>query len=85
MPPKNKLPAGPGRPKGMVNKTTAAIRDMIEGALHEAGGQDYLVARAKDQPVAFMGLVAKVMPAEIKMAATVTVNVIDYTNMPDDE
>ena len=30
---------GPGRPKGMPNKITGDLREMIRGALDEAGGQ----------------------------------------------
>jgi hypothetical protein len=31
--------AGKGRPKGAKNKMTAALKDLILGALDEAGGQ----------------------------------------------
>lgn len=83
--PRHVLPPGPGRPKGVPNKANIAIRDMIEGALREAGGQAYLVRQSREQPVAFMGLVARVMPADIRLAANITVEVIDYSNLPDEE
>jgi hypothetical protein len=38
---------------------------MILGALDKAGGENYLVARSQDQPVAFMGLVGKVLPLQL--------------------
>lgn len=57
--------AGKGRGKGNVNKTTAAIKEMIEGALNDVGGQAYLVQQARDNPVAFMGLVGKILPKDI--------------------
>lgn len=59
--------AGKGRGKGNVNKTTAAIKDMIDQALREAGGVDYLVRQSKENPVAFMGLVGKILPKDINV------------------
>lgn len=59
--------AGPGRPKGVPNKTTALVREMITQALDEAGGVDYLVERARDPRTAsaFLSLVGKVMPVQL--------------------
>ena len=56
--------AGPGRPKGVPNKNTTAIKDMIAQALENAGGVDYLTERANDPKTysAFLGLVGKVLP-----------------------
>lgn len=56
---------GPGRPKGATNKITANIREMIEGALSEVGGQAYLVRQAKKKPVAFLQLIGKLMPKDV--------------------
>jgi hypothetical protein len=56
---------GPGRPKGSLNKTTAAIKDMVTQALDDAGGVDYLTAQAIDNPTAFLTLVGKVLPLQI--------------------
>lgn len=55
---------GPGRPKGSVNKTPAAIKDMIAQALEKAGGVDYLTECANNPRTAsaFLGLVGKVLP-----------------------
>lgn len=59
--------AGPGRPKGIPNKNTAAIKDMIREALDGAGGVDYLIERAQDPRTAsaFLGLVGKVLPMTV--------------------
>ncbi len=57
--------AGPGRPKGVPNKATTAIKDMIIAALDKAGGEKYLLRQANENPVAFMGLLGKVMPTQI--------------------
>jgi len=59
--------AGPGRPKGVPNKNTAQLKDMILKALDSAGGADYLERRANDPrtAAAFLGLVGKVLPMTI--------------------
>lgn len=58
---------GPGRPKGVPNKTTALVREMVTAALDEAGGVDYLVERARDPRTAsaFLSLVGKVLPIQL--------------------
>lgn len=76
MPPKAQVPArskdeyfggkpGPGRPKGKPNKVTIAVREMVIKALDQAGGVEYLVRQAKDNPNAFMQLVGKVIPLQV--------------------
>lgn len=57
--------AGMGRVKGSKNKYTVAIKSMVEEALSKAGGVDYLVRQAEENPVAFMGLVGKLMPKNV--------------------
>lgn len=61
----NRGNAGKGRPKGRPNKATAAIKDMITQALDGAGGVTYLQRQADENPVAFMGLVGKVLPLQV--------------------
>mgnify|MGYP003342424012 CR=1 FL=1 len=46
-----------------VNK---ALKDMILGALTNAGGEEYLTRQAEENPQAFMGLIGKVLPTELK-------------------
>jgi hypothetical protein len=41
---------GAGRPKGSINKTTAAAKSMIEQAAQELGGVNRLVEWAKEAP-----------------------------------
>lgn len=65
---------GSGRPKGASNKETKAIREMIIEALDQLGGVDYLVQQAKDNPNAFIGLIAKVMPTQISGNLGITVS-----------
>jgi hypothetical protein len=54
-----------GRPKGVTNKDTALIRDMIAQALDDAGGVEYLSSVAKSHPGPFLALVGKVMPVQV--------------------
>lgn len=56
---------GAGRPKGAPNKLNSDIRGMILGALEAKGGQRYLELQAEANPVAFMGLLGKVLPTTL--------------------
>jgi hypothetical protein len=73
-----KLPpnAGKGRPKGSTNKATKEIKDMILGALERAGGETYLVTQADENPVAFMGLIGKVIPRDVKAEVTGAIELV---------
>jgi len=66
--------SGQGRPKGSVNKLTASVKEMLEGALSEIGGKDYFVTQATANPAAFLSLVGKLMPKDINLAATINVH-----------
>lgn len=57
--------AGKGRGKGAQNKITKDIKEMIRGALDDAGGREYLAQQAIDNPAAFMGLVGKIIPRDV--------------------
>lgn len=54
-----------GRKKGTPNKENKALREMILAALDKSGGEEYLVKRAKDNPVAFLTLLGKVLPMQV--------------------
>lgn len=83
--PKNKIgkgKPGPGRPKGVPNKTTALLKDAILKAAEAAGkkiaidekgkptGEDgmvaYLTQQAEDNPGPFMSLLGKVIPLQVE-------------------
>lgn len=66
---KRPQPKGGSR-KGKPNKATAAIKDMIDKALREAGGVEYLKIQAIENPAAFMGLLGKILPKDITVGGT---------------
>lgn len=55
-----------GRQRGSRNKLTRELKDMILQALSNVGGVTYLEAQAKEQPNAFLTLVGKVLPLQVK-------------------
>lgn len=59
---------GPGRGKGNPNKVTADLKGMIQQALANAGGVQYLTERAQDPKTAsaFLTLVGKVLPMTVQ-------------------
>jgi len=63
-----------GRRKGSVNKTTADVKSMIEGALADAGGREYLKKQAIESPAAFMGLVGKIIPRDLNVALDIALS-----------
>ena len=76
---------GAGRKKGVPNKLNADLKEMILGALGDAGGRDYLAARAVDTPGAFLTLVGKVLPLQVsgEGGGAITIEVI--TGVPNDD
>ena len=63
--------AGPGAPKtggrekGTPNKVTSDVRAMILATLDRAGGEDYLLEQAHDNPKAFLSLLARIVPTQV--------------------
>jgi hypothetical protein len=55
-----------GRQKGTRNRFSVALKDMILQALSEAGGAAYLTRQAEKNPSAFMALVGRVLPLQVK-------------------
>lgn len=55
-----------GRQKGTPNKMTATLKEMILGALDQVGGESYLVDQSKRNPTAFIALLGRLLPSEIK-------------------
>ena len=77
---KRKPPAaGRGRVKGSQNKITKTIKDALLESFERVGGADYLVQMASDQPVAYMGLLGKVLPTQVKLETKEPITVVFET------
>jgi hypothetical protein len=48
-----------GRPKGLPNKATNALKEMNLGVLGVKRGEQYLLDQGHANPVAFMSLIGK--------------------------
>jgi len=59
-----------GRKKGVPTQVTQDIRQMIKDSLEGVGGMDYLMRQAETNPVAFMGLIGKIIPKEVEAHVT---------------
>lgn len=72
---KRPQPKGGSR-KGIPNKNTGLIREMIAKALDQAGGVEYLVDCAHDprSKSAFLGLIGKVMPVQVEADVNANLN-----------
>lgn len=65
--------AGPGRPMGSTNKTTAQLKEAILLAAEQTGADGkgkegtvgYLKLLAREEPKAFAGLLGKVLPLQL--------------------
>lgn len=55
-----------GRKAGTPNKVTGALKDMILQALANVGGTEYLMTQATANPNAFLTLVGRVLPLQVK-------------------
>jgi hypothetical protein len=54
----------------VANVINRDIKEMVITALSKAGGVDYLVQCAHKQPVAFLGLVGRVLPLQLAGTGT---------------
>lgn len=63
--------AGKGRPKGVKNKIPQEIKEMVCTALSLAGGTQYLVRQAEENPTAFLTLVRAIIPLTVNATHTV--------------
>ena len=65
---------GSGRKKGTANKLTIQVKDAIQNAFTEVGGEKYLVKVAKEDPRTFCTLLGKVLPTQLEgdLGLTVT-------------
>jgi hypothetical protein len=55
-----------GRRKGTPNRFSVALKDIILQALSDAGGAAYLTRQAEQSPTAFLALIGRVLPLQVK-------------------
>jgi hypothetical protein len=83
--PKGTPKTGGGSRRGRPNKISADIKAAILAAFDKVGGAQYLQRQAEENPVAFMGLLAKVLPLTLTGDGTpVTLKIIKYDGAGDD-
>ena len=70
---------------GTQTRNLSEVREMVRVALEKAGGAEYLLEQAREQPVAFLSLLARLIPAEIRASlesnSLLTVRVRSYTGL----
>jgi len=91
---------GAGRKKGVPNKLAANVREAVQNAFLEVGGENYLVKVAKEDPRTFCTLLGKILPTQVEAQVdqpkqyTIVTGVpraddesgeVSYTVMPDGE
>ena len=59
---------GPGRPKGVPNKTTASIKSAISESFDKLGGVPSLVSWGDEHPTEFYALWGRLAPKEVEMS-----------------
>ena len=75
-----------GRKKGTANKITQTLKEMLMGSLDSVGGQEYFERQAEANPVAYMTIIGKLIPNELKAEidaktdSTLTINIMRYGN-----
>ena len=71
-----------GRQKGVQNKASRDIKEMIAGALNMAGGQEYLYQQSQENPVAFLGLIKTIVPRDVNLGGQegneLTIKILGY-------
>jgi hypothetical protein len=63
--PRPGTPRSGGRQKGTPNKITADLKEVILAAFNVAGGEEYLVRVAKEDPRTFCSLLGNIVPGTI--------------------
>jgi hypothetical protein len=84
--------AGPGRPKGLANRTTALLKDALLLAATQAGGggqnglTKFLLEQAqKPNNAPFMAMLSKVLPLQVSADADGGVLVVEILKFAHDD
>ena len=56
---------GGGSRKGIPNKISNSVKEMLLGALDDVGGQEYFRTLALENPAAFASLIKHITPREV--------------------
>jgi len=75
-----------GRKKGTPNKLPRTLKEDILEAFARAGGADYLLGKARENPTAFMSLLGRVLPTELsgEQRQDIIVRIMRFGDKPDD-
>ena len=65
------------RTKGALSKRTLEVKELVEGALVALGGAEWLKSKADENPAAFMALVGKLIPRDLKLQGHITHTLAD--------
>ena len=76
-------PPGAGRKPGSLNRTTRTVKEAIQAAFDNVGGQKWLEKLAEEDPKSFATLLAKLVPTDVKIEAKPVYNLINA--LPDPE
>ena len=73
---------GAGRKRGVPNKLTAHVREAVQNAFLEVGGEDYLVKVAMQDPRTFCTLLGKILPTQVEAKAEEPITYQIITGVP---
>ena len=62
------------RTQGAIGKINKDMKEILHLAFQRAGGVDYLVRQAEAEPKAFMALLGKIVPNEVRLDVSVALN-----------
>jgi hypothetical protein len=62
------------RTKGAIGKLNKDMKEVIHLAFHRAGGIDYLVRQADENPKAFLSLLGRIVPNEVRLDVLVALD-----------
>ena len=69
--------AGMGRPAGIANKTTRALKEALLESFDRGGGVDWLLALMQNEPKTYTSLLARLIPTESSTKMEVTNELTD--------
>ncbi len=74
-----------GRQAGTPNKLTLGVKEAIQKAFVEVGGEDYLVKVAHENPAVFCHLLSRLLPTHVDFDGSIRNYVISTKPLTEDE